>query len=238
MKANHFYGLVKRVFDILSSGIALIVLIPVWIAAVIGIEISDPGPVFYMANRVGKDDKSFRMFKFRSMRIDRNADEKNFKADKNRIFRWGEILRSTKIDELPQLLNVFAGQMSVIGPRPASADQVAVTRAGRYAAISSLKPGLSGPSALYDYIYGDQIEDEEEYKEKVLPTRLDLDLYYIRAKCIRYDLKMIRYTIICIFALVFRRFPQWMYNELVAAAGTVGNGEGFHPEKDTVSYRR
>ena len=71
---------VKRIFDIVSSGIALIVLIPIWIVAIIGIEISDPGPVFYMANRVGKDNKPFRMFKFRSMRVDRNADEKNFKA--------------------------------------------------------------------------------------------------------------------------------------------------------------
>lgn len=225
MPVNSLYKFIKRLFDIISSGFALIVLIPIWIVAIIGIEVSDPGPVFYMANRVGKGNKPFRMFKFRSMKVDRDADEKNFKADKNRIFKWGEILRSTKIDELPQLLNVFAGQMSVIGPRPASSDQVDVTRAGRYAAISALKPGLSGPSALYDYIYGDQIEDEEEYKEKVLPTRLDLDLYYIKAQSIRYDLKMIWYTIVCIFCLVFKRFPQWMYNELIEAAHAEGNGE-------------
>ena len=227
MLINTIYKCIKRLFDIVASGFALIVLIPIWIVAIIGIEISDPGPVFYMANRVGKDDKLFRMFKFRSMKVDRNADEKNFKADKNRIFKWGEILRSTKIDELPQLLNVFAGQMSVIGPRPASSDQVTVTRAGRYAAISALKPGLSGPSALYDYIYGDQIEDEEEYKEKVLPTRLDLDLYYIKAQSIRYDIKMIWYTIVCIFYLAFKRFPQWMYNELIDAAHAVGNDKQF-----------
>ena len=228
---------VKRIFDICASGIALVVLLPLWIVAIVGIEISDPGPIFYMANRVGKHNKNFRMFKFRSMRVDKNADEKNFKADTNRIFKWGEILRATKIDELPQLINVFIGQMSVIGPRPASADQVAVTRAGKYAVISKLQPGLSGPSALYDYIYGDQIEDEEEYKEKVLPTRLDLDLYYIKAKGIFYDLKMIWYTVICIFSLITKKFPQWMYDELVAAAATVAVDD-IHLEHDNVSYRR
>ena len=231
------YFVIKRLFDILASGLALIVLLPIWIIAIIGIEISDPGPFFYMADRVGQNNKHFRMFKFRSMRVDKNANEKNFKADTNRIFKWGEILRKTKIDELPQLINVFIGQMSVIGPRPASADQVAVTRSGRYAVISKLKPGLSGPSALYDYIYGDQIEDEEEYKEKVLPTRLDLDLYYIKVKKISYDLKMIWYTVVCIFGLIFKRFPQWMYDELVAAAATVA-ADDIHLENDTVSYRR
>ncbi len=232
-------AIAKRLFDILASGIALVVLSPVWLIAVIGIVVSDPGPVFYMANRVGKNDRPFKMFKFRSMRVDKNADEKNFKADTNRIFGWGEFIRRTKIDELPQLLNVFAGQMSVIGPRPASADQVAVTRAGRYAQISVLKPGLSGPSALYDYIYGDQVQDEEEYKEKVLPTRLDLDLYYLKVKSLWYDLKMIWYTLICIFGLMVKKFPHWMYEELVEAAGTMKNNEGIiFRDSNMVSYRR
>lgn len=229
---------VKRLFDICASGTALVVLLPVWIIAIIGIEVSDPGPVFYMADRVGKENKHFRMFKFRSMRVDNNAHEKNFKADKNRIFKWGDIMRRTKIDELPQLINVFMGQMSVIGPRPASADQIAVTRAGRYAAISQLKPGLSGPSALYDYIYGDQIEDEEEYKEKVLPTRLELDLYYLKVRGVLYDLRMIWYTVVCIISLITKKFPQWMYDELVAAAETVVDDGKLSMDDGTVSYRR
>ena len=137
----------------------------------------------------------------------------------------GRNLRATKIDELPQLLNVFVGQMSVIGPRPASTDQVSITRGGKYAAISALKPGLSGPSALYDYIYGDQIEDEEEYEKKVLPIRMDLDLYYIKAKSVAYDIKMIWYTVISIFSLISKRYPQWMYDELTGAAGTVSTEE-------------
>lgn len=229
---------IKRMFDIIASGMAIIVLLPLCAIAAIGIEVSDSGPVFYMAKRVGKDNKIFRMFKFRSMRVDKSADEKNFKADSNRIFKWGEFLRSTKIDELPQLINVFIGQMSVIGPRPASVDQIAVTRAGKYAVISSLKPGLSGPSALYDYIYGDQIEDEDEYKEKVLPTRLDLDLYYIKAKCLSYDIKMIWYTLICIYSMIVKRYPQWMLDEFVEAARTINVAGPHINSDDTVSYRR
>ncbi len=235
---EHIKAGVKRIFDIIASGLALIVLSPIWLIAAIGIELTDPGPVFYMADRVGKDNRQFKMFKFRSMKVDHNADETNFKADKSRIFGWGEFLRKTKIDELPQLLNVFAGQMSVIGPRPASVDQVAVTRAGQYAVISTLKPGLSGPSALYDYIYGDQIEDEEEYKEKVLPTRLDLDLYYIKIKNLWYDLKMIWYTVICIFCLNKKRYPKWMHDELVTAANTITDNEKLKDNNSTISYRR
>ena len=71
MRTDFFYRFIKRAFDIMASGIALIVLIPVWIIAIIGIEISDPGPVFYLAKRVGKNNKIFRMFKFRSMRVDK-----------------------------------------------------------------------------------------------------------------------------------------------------------------------
>lgn len=215
------YRIAKRLFDIVASLLALIVLSPLFLIAAIGIEIYDPGPVFYMANRVGKDNKVFRMYKFRSMRIDKSANEKNFKADTNRIFCWGGIMRDTKIDELPQLINVLKGDMSVIGPRPASVDQVEVTRAGQYAATSQLKPGLSGPSALYDYVYGDTITDEKEYEEKVLQTRLDLDLYYLKAQSVGYDIKMIWYTLVCIFSLITKKQPKWMLDELVQAAREV-----------------
>lgn len=215
------YAAVKRMFDILASGLALLVLSPVWLIAIIGIELSDPGPVFYLANRVGKDNKLFKMFKFRSMRVDNSANEKNFKADTDRIFKFGALIRATKIDELPQLLNVFLGHMSVIGPRPAAQDQVDVVRAGKYGKVSSVKPGLSGPSALYDYIYGDTIEDEAEYEEKVLPSRLDLDLYYVSHRSIRYDVKMIVDTVLCILATVFGTEPKRIYSQLLAARENV-----------------
>lgn len=209
------YRATKRAFDIAASAFGLVVTCPVWLAAVIGIELSDPGPVFYMANRVGFHNEPFRMFKFRSMRVDNQANEKSFKADVNRIFPWGAFMRSSKIDELPQLLNVFLGDMSVIGPRPASADQVSITRGGRFLQVGSVKPGLSGPSALYDYIYGDTVTDEAEYEKLVLPTRLELDRYYIRAASWKLDMKMIFWTVRCIVNSVFHRSSEKMLAQLI-----------------------
>ena len=109
------YRLFKRLFDIICSLLGLVVSSPFWLLAVIGIEISDRGPVFYMANRVGKDNKIFRMFKFRSMRQGK-ANESVFRGDEVRIFPFGKFIRATKIDELPQLLNILFGTMSFVGP--------------------------------------------------------------------------------------------------------------------------
>ena len=212
------YQIVKRVFDIVSSLLAIIVLSPVWIIAIIGIFASDPGPVFYYANRVGKNNRPFCMYKFRSMRVDNKADEKSLRPDQNRIFSWGRVMRDTKIDELPQLLNIIKGDMSVIGPRPASADQVEITRAGKYAATSGLKPGLSGPSALYDYIYGDGITEEREYERLVLPTRLNLDLYYLKVQGFFYDIKMIWWTVL---SILFRGQRERILNNLLESAKSV-----------------
>ena len=211
------YRFLKRTFDIIASGLALIVLLPVWLIAIIGIEISDPGPVFYFANRAGKDNKTFRMFKFRSMRVDKNANEKSLRPDQDRIFKFGHFIRATKIDELPQLLNVFFGDMAVIGPRPAAVDQIEITRSGENAIVASIKPGLSSPSALYDYLYGDSIEDEAEYMDKVAPTRLSLDRYYIGKQTVGYDIKIIWYTVVCIFRTIFHRPAIFILRELIDA---------------------
>lgn len=223
LKGDNMYKVMKRLFDIFISGISLVILIPLGIIAAIGIEISDPGPVFYKADRVGKNNKHFKMYKFRSMRVDNSANEKSLRADVNRIFRWGKFMRDTKLDELPQLLNVFWGDMSIVGPRPASVDQVNITRSSKYAAIAKLKPGLSSPSALYDYIYGDTIENEDDYKKLVLKTRLDLDLYYLKVKSFRYDGIIIWYTLVCIVGRIINKVPEKILYELVKAARTIGD---------------
>lgn len=208
------YLVVKRILDIFFSFIGLVLTLPIWIFAIIGIEISDPGPIFYCARRVGKGNRIFKMYKFRSMRVDNSANETSLRADQNRIFAFGELIRRLKIDELPQLLNVLNGTMSIIGPRPASSDQVFVVRNGKYSVVSNVQCGLSGPSALYDYIYGDQITDEQEYIEKVLPTRLDLDLYYVNHVSFIYDFKMVIYTILCILYSLVGKEATWILNEL------------------------
>ena len=209
------YNKIKRIFDIIVSLTGIILTSPLWFIAIIGIEISDPGPIFYKANRVGKDNKVFKMYKFRSMTVDKNADEKSFKADTSRIFKFGAFMRSSKIDELPQLINVYEGTMSLVGPRPAAKDQVDITRGGKYKIASTVKPGLTGPAALYDYIYGDSVEDPDDYERLVLPTRLELEAYYPAHMNAFYDLKIIFYTVICILCSLMGKFPARIYNELV-----------------------
>lgn len=216
------YKVIKRAFCIIASLLGIIVTFPVWIIAIIGIEISDFGPIFYVARRVGKNKRVFKMYKFRSMRVDKKANEHSFKADTNRIFAFGEFMRKTKIDELPQLLNCLVGDMAIIGPRPASVDQVEIVRAGKYAQVNGVTPGLSGPSALYDYIYGDTVEDEAEYEKLVLPTRLRLDLFYVRNGLhLAYDIKMIWWTVKCILNSICGKSSNEMLKTLQDCALTV-----------------
>lgn len=226
MKRRYLYEFLKRTFDFLFAIIGLLLSALIWVVAIIGIEISDPGPIFYKAKRVGKNNKEFKMFKFRSMKISKNANEASFKADENRIFKFGAFMRRTKIDELPQLLNILLGHMSIVGPRPASVDQVDIVRAGEFAIVSTVVAGLTSPSSLYDYIYGDSITDEVEYKEKVLPTRLLLDAYYVHFRGIFFDLKMIVYTAICVFLSIFNHTPRRIYNKLISYAEKMKKREG------------
>lgn len=214
------YKVLKRIFDILASSFTLIVFFPVWIITIIGIEINDFGPVFYMASRIGKDNKEFMMFKFRSMRVSKDQEVQTLRPEEDRIFLWGRVIRKLKIDELPQLLNVFLGDMSVIGPRPVATSQFELFRTGKYDATKNVRPGLSGPAALYDYIYGDQFEDSdiELYKEKVLPTRRELELVYVKKQSILFDIKMIVWTVWCILSSIFGKTPKRIYDYLVCLA--------------------
>lgn len=225
------YLFFKRLFDITCSLIGIIITVPLWLIAMIGIKCSDPGPYFYLAHRVGKNNKEFRMFKFRSMRLTEGTNENYFKADTDRIFPFGSFLRATKMDELPQLLNILRGDMSLVGPRPASVDQVQIVRTGKNAAAASATPGLTGPSALYDYIYGDMIEAEEEYRIKVLPTRLELDVWYVKNRNAKLDIKMIWWTIICISAEIFHKKTPRIYKALTEF---VSSNETCSPETEQI----
>lgn len=215
------YSVCKRTFDILCALMGIIGTSPIWVLSIILTEISDPGPVFYFANRVGKDNKNFKMWKFRSMRVARGANESSLRPDQDRIFCWGKIMRRLKIDELPQLMNILNGTMSVVGPRPAAVDQVDITRGGENAIASTVPCGLTSHSSLWDYIYGDQFPDEEEYNEKVLPVRLKLDVYYVKHTSFSGDLKLIVWTVAAILYTACGKYPQWMHDKLIAYSKTV-----------------
>lgn len=215
------YKIVKRVFDILCAILGIALTSPLWICAIIGILLSDFGPVFYVATRIGKGNKPFKMYKFRSMRVAKGANESSLRADEDRIFPFGHFIRKVKIDELPQLLNILFGDMSVIGPRPVSIDQQELFRVGKWNEAARVPVGLSGPAALYDFIYGDQITDEAEYMEKVFPTRRELEYVYVKKMGILYDIKMIIYTVICILYALFGKECAWILKELVASSKEV-----------------
>ena len=212
------YQVTKRAFDFVCALLGIIATSPLWLISIVGILVSDWGPIFYTAHRIGKGNKPFKMYKFRSMRVARGASEASLRPDEDRIFAFGHFIRKVKIDELPQLLNILNGTMSVIGPRPVAQDQFELFRTGKWNLAAEVAVGLSGPAALYDFIYGDQFTAEKEYMEKVFPTRRELEYVYVKKAGVLYDLKMIVYTVICIGYALVGKEATWILNELQTEA--------------------
>ncbi len=197
-KKSIVYKFIKRMFDILSSGLALLLLSPVFLVTAIAIKLEDRGPVFYTAKRWGKDMKTFKMVKFRSMKV--NADDllknllKNseqtghaFKIkDDPRITKVGKFIRKYSIDELPQLWNIFKGDMSVVGPRPimtVNTEEISDYDKQRWI----VKPGLT----CYWQVSGRANVKWEEW--------IEMDLDYIERMSITEDLKLIFKTVPVVF---------------------------------------
>ena len=215
------YIYIKRILDIICASLGIMLTSPIWIVAIIGILLSDFGPIFYSSTRIGKKNHPFKMYKFRSMRISKSANERSLRAEEDRIFPFGHFIRKYKIDELPQLINILNGTMSVVGPRPVSDDQKDLFRVGKWNLASEVNVGLSGPAALYDYLYGDQFQDEEEYMQKVFPTRRDLEYVYVKKMSFFYDLKMVFWTIICIAYTIIGKTPKGILAQLELDAATI-----------------
>jgi lipopolysaccharide/colanic/teichoic acid biosynthesis glycosyltransferase len=200
---------VKRIFDLAVSGAGLVMVSPVILAAAIAIKLESPGPAFYNGRRVGKDGRAFHIFKLRTMRpgADQQGPAVTAGGDP-RITSVGRLLRRTKIDELPQLLNVLRGDMSLVGPRPEHPDYVE-----RYTAdqrrVLTVRPGITGPTAL-------AFVDEEEllrgadaetvYLADVMPQKLAVDLEYVETASLRGDLRILGRTVYVVLrrALGFR----------------------------------
>lgn len=173
------YRVVKRLLAILISGLAIIILSPVLLAVAIAIKCDSKGPVLFKQNRVGKDKKHFMIYKFRSMYVDAPADMPThmLKDPTAMITKVGAFLRKTSLDELPQLFNIFKGEMAIVGPRPALWNQYdLISERDKYNA-NSIRPGLTG----WAQING---RDELEIDEK---SRLDG--YYVAHMSFLMDLK-------------------------------------------------
>ncbi|MBY4764400.1 sugar transferase [Streptococcus uberis] len=173
------YQVVKRLLAILISGLAIIILSPVLLAVAIAIKCDSKGPVLFKQKRVGKDKKHFMIYKFRSMYVDAPADMPThlLKDPTAMITKVGAFLRKTSLDELPQLFNIFKGEMAIVGPRPALWNQYdLIAERDKYNA-NSIRPGLTG----WAQING---RDELEIDEK---SRLDG--YYVEHMSFLMDLK-------------------------------------------------
>ena len=180
----------KRLIDLLFSVVGLVLAIPLTVVIAVLIKLDSRGPVFFTQERVGQDGSLFTLIKFRSMRVDAEAVSGPMFADENdsRITRVGTLLRKWRLDELPQLFNVFKGEMSFVGPRPER--QFFVEQFAKdipyYMQRLSVKPGITG-WAQVSYPYGSSLEDAVE--------KLRWDLYYVKNMSLLLDLFVILKTV-------------------------------------------
>lgn len=192
--------MVKRLFDIFFSFIGLVILLPFFIIIGLLIVIDSPGGVFYKQTRVGKNNKDFKLFKFRSMRTD--SDKKGLLTvggRDSRITRMGYFIRKYKIDELPQLLNVFLGDMSLVGPRPEVRKYVSLYNESQKKVLR-VKPGITDFASIEysneNEILGKAENPEQVYIDEIMPAKLNLNLKYIAEQSFITDLKIIFKTIV------------------------------------------
>lgn len=192
----------KRLLDILSSSIVLLVLLPVWLVIALLIAMESKGGVFYKQVRVGKDNKDFFLYKFRTMRV--GSDKKGLLTvgeRDNRITRVGYFLRKYKIDEFPQLLNVIKGDMSIVGPRPEVRKYVDLYTPEQMKVLS-VRPGLTDLASI-KYVHENEVlaasyNPEQTYIDEVMPAKLDLNLQYIATQSLMGDIRLIFNTFLAI----------------------------------------
>lgn len=204
------YLAIKRCLDVFLCLVAIIILSPVYLFAIIGIELSSPGTVLYHSMRSGKNKKPFKFYKFRSMHPPKGKKKDMFVADPDRVFKFGKLIRRLKIDELPQLFNVVKGDMSIVGPRPMTVEHVNELYCGKYDLVNTVKPGLTSAASLYDYTVGDTYKDDYAYKKEVLPVKLEMELMYVEKMGLSYDCQLVLRTIATIFGVLIgkNRFKE------------------------------
>jgi len=189
----------KRAFDFVGSLLALLLFSPLFLLIAILIKLDSPGPVFYLARRIGKDGRPFKMYKFRTMVADADKVGPGLTCnDDPRVTRVGRFLRKTRMDEWPQFLNILKGEMSFIGPRPEAPEYVDLNDPV-WQWVLSVRPGMSG-LAQVTYMADEAAmlngaTLDEDYVNKVLPEKLKLDLQYVHNQSLLLDVKLILQTL-------------------------------------------
>ena len=189
----------KRLFDILASGLGLLVLSPLFLVLAVWIPLDSPGPVFYRQTRVGRGGRDFRIFKFRTMRV--GADKGSLVTIGGRdprVTRVGAFLRRLKLDELPQLLNVLVGDMSLVGPRPEVRKYVDLYTPEQ-SHVLDVRPGMTDAASIKyrneSELLGQVKDPEDYYIHVILPDKLAINLDYVRNHSFWGDIKLIFKTI-------------------------------------------
>jgi lipopolysaccharide/colanic/teichoic acid biosynthesis glycosyltransferase len=194
----------KRLFDIIFSFFGLIIFSPLLVLVALLIKINSRGPVFYRGERVARYGKKFRIFKFRSM-VDK-ADQMggpSTAGDDKRLTKIGIFLKKYQLDELPQLINVFLGQMSFVGPRPEVSSYVDMMTDEEKKIILSVPQGMTDLASLWNFheseILQGATDPEKTYQEKIRPEKLRLQIKYVKERKFFGDIKIILQTIAKIF---------------------------------------
>ena len=185
----------KRFFDIVASGCGLLVLLPLFAVLAVWIKLDSHGPVFYRQTRVGRNNKDFRLFKFRSMRV--GADKQGLitvGGHDPRITRSGYFIRKYKLDELPQLINVFIGDMSLVGPRPEVRKYVEMYTPEQMHVLD-VRPGITDMASIRYRNENELLESVDDpdkyYIEVIMQDKLRINLEYVENHSFWFDLKLI-----------------------------------------------
>lgn len=196
--------MIKRLFDIIFSFFGLILISPLLLIVAILIKLSSPGPVFYRGQRIGKYGKPFRIFKFRTMVPEaEKLGGSSTAADDPRLTKIGKFLKKYQIDELPQLINVIKGEMSLVGPRPEVKMYVDMLSEEERKKILSLRPGMTDFASLWNFHEGEllkgSLDPEKKYLEEIRPRKIHLQLEYVKEHSFWLDVKLIVKTIFKVF---------------------------------------
>lgn len=190
----------KRLFDILCAGVGLLLLSPLLLVVAAWVKLDSRGPVMFRQERVGRFGRTFRIHKFRTMRVDAPSLGPQITIGEDaRITRSGRWLRASKVDELPQLWDVLRGAMSLVGPRPEVPRYVALYPAELRALVLSVRPGITDPASLSfrneSELLARAEDPEREYVEVVMPMKLGLAADYVRNASLMGDIRLILATL-------------------------------------------
>jgi lipopolysaccharide/colanic/teichoic acid biosynthesis glycosyltransferase len=191
---------IKRFVDLSFSALGLLLISPPLLAIALVIKLDSRGPVFYRGVRVGRHGKTFRIWKFRSMLVDSESLGGTTGTNDPRVTRIGRFLRKYKLDELPQLMNVLVGDMSLVGPRP-ELEEHTLAYEGEERLILSVRPGITDYASVRFRNLNELVGSEEPHRvfiEKFRPEKNRLRLAYVKHQSLREDMKILYRTLACV----------------------------------------